>query len=151
MTTDDERAALDALQQLTPVRPRWPFVVLAVALVMLAISLLQIASAVLDTTKRSHHNQDAIRVSCTLLSNAIVQSGAGATRNSSASRPPQQRLTELYISAIVRRMTLGERRQVKRLTAEVARTGGGRVDVPDCAAIVRDPGNVRDLSPQPNP
>lgn len=149
MNGDEEREAFHALQQLTPARARWPFVVLAVALVMLALSLLQIASAVTANTKRSAANRDAIRVSCTLLANAIEQSGAGSTRNSSASRPPVQRLNQLYVSVVVRSMTDDERRQLKRLTTEIARTGGGRVDVPDCAAVVRNPNTVQIIRPNP--
>ncbi len=87
-------------------------------------------------------NGIAIRVGCTLLSNAIIQSGAA--RNG---KPPkitaQTRLTALLVKSIVSQMPAVDQRRVRRLQAQVARDGGP-VKLPSCDKVARDPESVID-------
>lgn len=104
------------------------------------------ATARLERT--AQRNTKAIRVSCTLLSNAIIQSGAATPGN----RPTaQSRLTGIYIGAITRELTPAERAEVHRLQLIVASSGGGRVALPDCDDVARHPDDVRALPLAPSP
>jgi hypothetical protein len=101
-------------------------------------------------------NTKAIRVSCTLLSNAIIQSGAASPGGAPTA---QGRLTGIYVGAINRELlTPAERLEVHRLQLIVAGSGGGGVTLPDCDEVARYPDAVQALLPaarrapvRPNP
>lgn len=90
---------------------------------------------VLAVTDRNH---DAIRVNCILLSNAILESGAGGP---AAEKSPQRKLNALYVRAIARALTSAERRRAARLQAQV-KSGSG-LTFPDCDRIAEHPETVR--------
>lgn len=90
---------------------------------------------------RTDENRTAVRVSCQLLVNAIVQSG-GASSGPNGRRPPQQALTALRIAVLDRAMTAAERRQSRQLQKEIAQSGAPTLTIPDCATIARHPESV---------
>lgn len=91
-------------------------------------------------------NRQAIRVSCTLLSNAIIQAGAGPMpRPDSAVARASAERQRILIGAVVRRvLTRREARRLVELDRIITR-GGGVIAVPQCEEIVRDPGRVKSL------
>lgn len=134
-------AALEhALQEIKP-RSHWPMFLLALSIVLVALTMLVVVSVVGDNRRALKANQESVRVSCTLLTNAILESGAGASpRDSPAARPtPQQRLTAIYIQVISRNMTADERREARRIAGEQT---DGAVTVPDCDKIAERPQTV---------
>lgn len=90
--------------------------------------------------------RQALRVSCIVLANAIIESGASGQMDPTT---PQAKLQGLYVQALVRHMTPGERLQANELQAQVV-AGGGAVKVPPCEQIARDPDSVR-LKQLPRP
>lgn len=92
---------------------------------------------VLDITD---HNREAIRVNCVLLSNAIVQSGAGGV--SRDPEHPAAKLNALYIRVIERHMTGHERERALGLMADAMKRGA-LITIPDCERVVRDPSAVQ--------
>jgi hypothetical protein len=141
----EERSALIALAA-DPPRRHWGMLILAVALVCVSLAGLAMVTSLTATNNRVHDNQQAIRVSCTLLVNAIIQSGArrGAGRGPQ-SQSPQQELTALYVGVIARHMTPNERRSFKTLAKNAA--ASGQIEVPDCDRIARHPEAVTVLIP----
>lgn len=131
--------ALEALGNLRP-PPRWPLTVLGVALVVLAIAGLGIGVRVFAAARAVSTNQQAIRVNCRLLSNAIVQSGA---RGPGGANSPTQQLNELYISVIGEQMSPAERREERRLQTVIASSGATVVPLPDCERVAADPSSVK--------
>lgn len=87
----------------------------------------------------SDRNQQAIRVGCVLLSNAIVQSGASSAGTSA-------RRTQLFIAAARRSMTPKERAEFDSL----APGGPPTLDIPDCDRIAKHPDSVH-AQPVPQP
>lgn len=133
----DAHEVLDALARVRP--PRWPLLVIGLAILALAVSALTLSHY-------ARSNREAINVSCQLLANAIVQSGGGAS-GPNGHRPPQQELTALYVAVIHRAMTPADRRQERRILRLVA-AGGPPLSVPNCARIARHPESVR-VAPNP--
>lgn len=137
----EPHAALAVLHDLAPrPRARWPVVLLAVAMIMLSLTLLRVAMVASDNSQAVRANQEAVRVSCTLLANAISQSGT-ATNSPAATPSPQEQLTALYIGIIVRSMTADDLRKFRALSNEVAKQGNG-VDFPDCRKVSMHPNSV---------
>lgn len=97
---------------------------------------------VYNLLSRTEQNRDAIRVSCQLLANAIVQSGGGGA-GPNGHRPPQQELTILRISVLDRGMTPSERRRARHLQSLIASSGAPQLTIPDCAKIALHPESVR--------
>ncbi len=94
-----------------------------------------------------NRNREAIRVSCTLLTNAIIESGGGGSGQhpSSPAAKAQRESTGILIAAIARGLLTGtERAELARLQGIVDRAGGV-VSIPDCEDIASDPGRVREL------
>lgn len=98
---------------------------------------------VYNLLSRTEQNRDAIRVSCQLLANAIVQSGGASGAGPNGHRPPQQELTILRISVLDRAMTPSERRRAQRLRSLIASSGSPQLTIPDCAKIALHPESVR--------
>lgn len=149
---NDPREALEVLHQIAPQsRSRWPLVVLALAMILLALTSLRLAASVNQNTKRVHANNDAIRVSCTLLANVIVQSGGGTTQPNSPAEPPtpQQRLNTLYVGVITNHMTTTERHEARRLARAVGAAGGGALTIPDCRKVTQHPEDVTAIQVTP--
>lgn len=94
-------------------------------------------------------NTEAIRVSCTLISNAIIESGAAGERR--ASPTASERLTAMLIAAIVRGMAPAERAEVHRLQLITASSGGGRVTLPSCDDVAQHPETVQAIPLSPPP
>jgi hypothetical protein len=124
---------------------------LGITMILLAVTLLKVMTTVTSNTERVQSvqqiaaaNRQAIFVSCTLLSNAIAQSGGGALRSSNERPTPRQQLNSLYIAAIIGRMTRGERAQERRLRHQ---TDGRLIEIPDCLRIARHPESVRAVVP----
>ena len=90
-------------------------------------------------------NREGIRVSCVVISNAIIQSGAsGASTNTPASRATRE-IQEIYVRAIQRQLlTTEDLARVKYLSRIVVRSGG-LVAVPDCDEIAQHPERVKRL------
>jgi hypothetical protein len=131
----DSRDAHEALEVLAKVRPpRWPLLVVGAAIVALGISGLTLSHY-------AQSNRQAIRVSCQLLANAIVQSG-GAASGPNGHRPPQQQLSALYISVLRRAMTPADRHRQRQLLRLIA-AGDAQLSVPDCARIALHPESVQ--------
>lgn len=80
-------------------------------------------------------NQQAIRVGCTLLANAIIESGAGGGSNENA--------TAMFVSAIQRVMTPEERERFRKLVGKPV-----TLKVPPCREIALHPERVK-LVPTP--
>lgn len=144
-----------ALQHLTapPPRRRWGQFGIALAILALAFAGLQLAANVSDNAKglrdskrADRRMEEAIRVTCTLLSNAITMSGGGSQDTGGPSRrlSAQQRLSAKYIAIITRSATPHERVVIRRLVAEVARSGGG---LPDCREAAVHPDRVHLIPP----
>ncbi len=123
------------------------------AVVVLAVVSLAVGGVVVSHTRElAERNREAIRVSCTLLTNAIIESGGGGRDQAPASDAAraQRRITAILIGAITRGLlTDAERAEVARLGAIVAKAGGV-VAIPDCNEIALHPKRVRELllSPQ---
>jgi hypothetical protein len=106
--------------------------------------LREIAARNAATAKRA---TEAVRVSCTLLTNAIIESGGGGRDQAPASEAAraQRQITAILVGAINRGLlTDAERAEVKRLGEIVARAGGV-ISIPDCNEIARHPERVREL------
>lgn len=102
-------------------------------------------------------------VACTLLANAITQSGANRSRQSQGParrgtgelhgpRPRPHlsataRFNTLLVTEIIEHMTTPERRVALRLQQRIAREGG--VTIPDCADVVLHPEHVRPIQIKP--
>ncbi len=114
--------------------------------VIWAIVVLGAAMAVMGGMFISR-NQQAIRVSCTLLGNAVIQSGAGGQSNQPPT-PVARAVAErqaILISAIQRKLlTSRQMARLKELDRIITRAGGV-VAIPRCDEIVADPGSVRSL------
>lgn len=85
----------------------------------------------------AHRNRQGIHVSCVLLSNAIIQSGA--------SNPPssaQARLSAIYVRAIVRGLTPAEAVEARSLAKLAQRPA---IQLPSCDDVALHPENVRAL------
>jgi hypothetical protein len=112
------------------------------------ILMLGTAAALAGIVDGQRRNRTAIRVSCTLLANAIIESGGAQTNG------PQAQLTALYVSVIRRAMTPAETRQAANLAKQIpARTG---LTIPDCERIAEHPLTVRAVplpapAPMPTP
>lgn len=113
-------------------------IVLALALVA-TVSFWRQADLNAQTKALAERNRTAIRVGCTLLSNAIIQSGAAGDMQS-----PQGRLTAHYIHVIRRVETPAERRTERRLL-KLAAKAGPVIRPPDCERIALHPESVRAL------
>lgn len=106
--------------------------------------------------------RESTLVSCTLLANAIQQSGANRSRQTrgparrGAGQPtaaqsgqsPQSQLNTRLVTKIISLMTPSERHAIMALQREIAQTGGGSVTVPRCTDIVAHPERVRPIGPQ---
>jgi hypothetical protein len=113
-------------------------IVLALALVA-TVSFWRQADLNAQTKALGERNRTAIRVGCTLLSNAIIQSGATGNMQS-----PQGRLTAHYIAVIHRMSTPAERRTERHLL-KLASKAGPVIRPPDCERITLHPGSVKAL------
>lgn len=95
----------------------------------------------------AERNREAIRVACTLLTNAILESGAGGLdqpARSPAARA-QRENTAILVQAITRNLlTASERKQMAE-NARVIAKAGGVISTPDCDAVARHPERVREL------
>lgn len=123
------------------------------SLVFRAVVILSLASLALGGFVVSHvrtlteRNREAVRVSCALLRDAIIQSGGGGRGRAPASKAAeaQRKITAILVGAINRGLlTAAERAEVTRLDAIVAKAGGV-VAIPDCDAIASHPERVRGL------
>lgn len=83
-------------------------------------------------------NRQGIQVSCVLLANAIVESGAGGGRQSS----PQQQLNALYIRVLLRAATPEELKKAAALQAKIAEAGP-QVTYPNCEQVAEHPESVK--------
>lgn len=116
------------------------------ALLVMLACLLATASSVFvvyNLLSRTEQNRDAVRVSCQLLANTIVQSGGASGTGPNGRQPPQQELTILRISVLDRAMTPSERRRAQRLRSLIASSGAPQLTIPDCAKIALHPESVR--------
>lgn len=118
------------------------------AVVVLALVSLALGGFVVSHTRAlAERNREAVRVSCTLLTNAIIESGGGGRDQVPASEAAeaQRKITAILVGAINRGLlTDAERAEVKRLGVIVAQAGGV-IAIPDCDAIARHPERVRGL------
>ncbi len=92
-------------------------------------------------------NTQAIRTSCTLLTNAVLQSGGGGTGQAptSPAAAAQRDNTAILVAAIARKLLTREERARMRTNAAVIADAGGVVAIPDCDEIARHPDRVREL------
>lgn len=108
--------------------------------------------AAADVKRVAVRNTLAIRVSCTLLTNAILESGAGGSGQ--PARTPaakaQRANTELYIGAIVRRLLTPAERGTLRENARIVAKAGGVISTPDCDEVAKHPERVRELALGPS-
>ncbi len=118
---------------------------LAWASVALVIVIVVVAATGYDRLNAlAHRNTDAIRVGCTLLANAVIQSGSGGQRNDTAAGKAQAELTRLAYIGISRSWTPAERARAIRLQA-IIQKAGGVVATPDCDAVAEHPERVKAL------
>lgn len=98
------------------------------------------------TAALAQKNTEAIRVGCILLTNAILESGAGGDGQAptSPAAKAQRQITAIYVQVIGRSMTSAEVAEVKRLSKIVAKAGGV-VSTPDCNEIAAHPDGVKEL------
>jgi ABC-type anion transport system duplicated permease subunit len=144
------REVVSALRELKPTVDRGRQVALAalaMTMVLLALTLLKVVTAVTSNTQRVQTaqqaaiaNRESIYVACTLLANAIAQTGTVVESNSNERPSARQQLNALYISAILSRMTPAERAEERRLRKQ---TSGRLLEIPDCLQIARHPETVR--------
>lgn len=97
-----------------------------------------------QTRALAQSNRTGIRVGCTLLTNAIIQSG-GADPAPGNRPTPQAQLTGHYIRVIQRVSTPAERRVQRRLI-RLAAKAGPVIKVPDCTQIALHPDRVKALA-----
>ncbi len=95
----------------------------------------------------AHRNREAIRVSCTLLTNAILESGAGGADQPARSpaAKAQRESTALYIGAIVRRLLTPAERKKLRENARIVSKAGGVTSIPNCDQVAARPERVKEL------
>lgn len=137
MAEPDVGHAVQTLAALKP-PPRWPQAILGVALVVLAVAGLVIGLRLMNTAAQVRSNGQAIRTSCTLLANAILQSGAGGP---GLQPSPQAQLTELYVSVVREHMTHTQKREERRLLQSIA-VAGAAIPLPDCVRVAKHPDSV---------
>ncbi len=92
-------------------------------------------------------NREAIRVSCTLLGNAVIQSGAGGQANqpqTPVAKAVAERQRILIVAIQDKLLTSAQMKRLRELDQIIAKAGGV-VAVPQCDEIVADPGSVRSL------
>lgn len=99
-----------------------------------------------------NRNREAIRVSCTLLGNAIIESGAarGPEPTNDPRVAARQELNTVLIGAIAARvLDAKEQRRVAELQAIIGK--GGSLTLPRCEDVVRHPGDVKSLLREAKP
>ena len=98
-------------------------------------------------SKYAKQNREGIRVGCILLTNAILETGAGG--NDQPARTPaakaQRENTQIYVGAIVRRLLTSEEREKLAENAAIIAKSGGVVSTPDCDEIAAHPERVKRL------
>ncbi len=104
-----------------------------IALVVIAVLLDRLADL-------AHRNREAVRVSCTLLTNAILEPG-GTT----AAAVAQRENTEIFIGAINRNLLTERERVTVQRNAAIIMKAGGVISTPACNEIARHPERVREL------
>ncbi len=119
-------------------------VLVVVAVAMGSVAVVQAQRASAATRDLAERNTEAIRVGCTLLTNIIIESGAGGQRSTSKAARAQAKLSALYVRVIGRSMTIAEQREARRLAAVVA-SAGGIVTTPDCNEVALHPERVKEL------
>lgn len=82
-------------------------------------------------------NREGIHVSCVLLGNAIIQSGASAATGGDS---PRVKLSELYTRIIARAMTAPEIAEARRLAARIK-----PITLPSCDDVALHPERVKAL------
>lgn len=92
-------------------------------------------------------NRDAIRVSCTLLGNAVIESGGGGTEQipTSPAAKAQRENTTILVAAIDRELLTSEERATLARNARIVAKAGGVISIPDCNEIARHPDRVLEL------
>ncbi len=111
-------------------------------LVVLVASAVVFSWSWFRTNDLAERNQQAIEVGCTLLRNAIIQSGAAD--DPAAGMSDQQKLTAIYITHIEGDLDRATRVEADRLKAKVVANGG--VTIPDCRRIAQHPESVADVA-----
>lgn len=109
---------------------------LAATIVTAGIATTLLIGGIQNRDEATDRNVDAIRVTCTLISNALIQSGAAGGNSQTAAAA----LTVLRLKALRREMTSAERVRADRLQAQLRRKPP--VDLPDCDRVASDPGSV---------
>lgn len=88
-------------------------------------------------------NRESIRVSCVLLGNAIVESGAAAMEGDDEKPPtPQQRLTALAFDELISRSRGKRHEEMLKLIKQTRAGQGGSLTLPNCKEIVLHPERV---------
>lgn len=110
---------------------------------------LEAAKRRIDETARiarakADRNSNAIRVGCTLLSNAIIQSGSATAAGEQPRPSTQQKLNSLLIGSIVRGLPAADRERAQRLLRQLRREGGP-LTLPSCDDVAAHPERVKAL------
>lgn len=95
----------------------------------------------------AERNREAVRVSCTLLTNAILESGGGGTGQ--PARTPaaraQRENTAILIAAINRELLTARERRTLVRNASIVAKAGGVLSTPDCDEVAKHPERVREI------
>lgn len=95
----------------------------------------------------SQQNKEAIRVSCTVIKNAILESGGGGEgqQPTSAASKAQRENTSILLGAINRRLLTADEQRTVAANVKIIAKSGGVVSIPNCDKIAKDPQEVREL------
>lgn len=120
---------------------RWIMAMVVTGLIACSVIFIVLRDQSSDIGAQADSNRNAIKISCTLLVNAIVESGANNSNGGDATR--------LFVTAIKRIMTPAERKQ---LDSALAGQTGHSVTLPPCERISEHPETVKAIplaSPTP--
>jgi hypothetical protein len=110
------------------------------AMLAIALTIMALGIGALVIGLQVSRNTQGLRTACLLAADIITKAGL-ASGEPDAQPTDQQKLNALYLKVWRRSMTPEDRETERVLLARIARSGG-RVVVPDCDEITKNPESV---------
>lgn len=110
------------------------------AMLAIAATIMALGIGALVIGLQVSRNTQGLRTACLLAADIITKTGLAAG-DPDAQPTDQQQLNALYLNVWRKAMSPGDRQRERVLLARIARTGG-RVVVPDCDEITKNPESV---------